>query len=80
MVGISHDLRFVAENFDRVIVLRAGRIIAAGTPEGVFERSSWPLLASTHLEPPGAARVGNDLALGSTPADSILRVRLRADR
>ena len=80
VVGISHDLRFVADNFDRVIVLRAGRIIAAGTPHTVFGRSSWTTLASTHLEPPGAARVGEDLALGSTPTDASLRERLRASR
>ena len=80
VVGISHDLRFVAENFDRVIVLRAGRIITEGSPEEVFGRACWSDLASSHLEPPGAARVGHDLGLGSTPTDAIIRERLRATR
>ena len=27
VIGISHDMRFVAESFERVVVMRAGRII-----------------------------------------------------
>jgi hypothetical protein len=38
----------------------------------VLEEASWPVLASTHLEPPLAARVGAHLGLGSTPTEGAL--------
>jgi len=72
VIGISHDLRFVAETFERVVVMRAGRIILDGPPSSVFAAQSWAALRSTHLEPPFAARIGDRLGLGSTPTDSSL--------
>jgi energy-coupling factor transport system ATP-binding protein len=70
VIAISHDMRFVAEHFERIVVMRAGRIILDGTPDAVFAEASWPALASTYLEPPYAARVGARLGLGSTPTDA----------
>ena len=70
VIGISHDMRFVAETFQRVVVMRAGRIILDGSPAVVFAEPSWPVLASTYLEPTLAARVGARLALGPTPTDA----------
>jgi len=78
VVAISHDMRFVAETFERVVVLRAGRLVLDGTPREVFDAPNWPLLASTFLEPPVAARVGANLGLGSTPTTSALIAALRA--
>nr|MBA3959524.1 hypothetical protein [Chloroflexota bacterium] len=49
-------MRFVAEFFERVVVLRTGRVILDGTPAEVFAERSWPQLESTFLEPPLAAR------------------------
>jgi energy-coupling factor transport system ATP-binding protein len=72
VVAISHDMRFVAEAFERVIVMRDGRIVLDGTPADVFAEAAWPTLASTFLEPPLAARVGARLGLGSTPTDAAL--------
>ncbi len=72
VVAISHDMRFVAETFERVIVMRAGRIVLDGTPADVFAESAWPTLASTYLEPTLAARVGARIGLGSTPTDASL--------
>jgi len=69
VVAISHDIRFVAEHFPRVVVMRAGTIILDGSPASVFAEDAWPLLASSYLEPPFAARVGAHLRLGSTPTD-----------
>ena len=69
VIVISHDMRFVAENFARVVVMRAGRIVLDGATEAVFAQEAWPTLASTYLEPPYAARVGAWLGLGSTPTD-----------
>ena len=72
IVAISHDMRFVAESFDRVIVMRSGRIVLDGSPAEVFAESAWPTLASTYLEPPLAARVGARLGLGPTPTEADL--------
>lgn len=72
VIAISHDMRFVAETFDRVVVMRAGRIILDGPPSRVFAATSWDALRSTFLEPPLAAVVGERLGLGSTPTDTSL--------
>ncbi len=72
VVAISHDMRFVAGNFARVAVMRAGSIILDGTPAEVFSDANWELLASTYLEPPLAARVGARLGVGSTPTEQSL--------
>jgi energy-coupling factor transport system ATP-binding protein len=72
VIAISHDMRFVAETFDRVIVMGAGRILLDGTPAEVFAERAWLTLASTYLEPPLAARVGARLGLGPTPTEATL--------
>jgi energy-coupling factor transport system ATP-binding protein len=72
VIAISHDMRFVAETFERVIVMGAGRIVLVGRPAEVFAETAWPTLASTYLEPPLAARVGDRLGLGSTPTEAAL--------
>jgi energy-coupling factor transport system ATP-binding protein len=77
VIAISHDMRFAAENFGRIIVMRAGRAILDGTPEEVFAEPSWPTLASTYLEPPLAATVGARLGLGPTPTAATLSGALR---
>ena len=77
VIAISHDMRFVAEAFERVVVLHLGRVILDGAPSEVFAERSWPVLASTYLEPPLAAVVGARLGLGSTPTDAALIEALR---
>jgi energy-coupling factor transport system ATP-binding protein len=72
VIAISHDMRFVAEAFERVVVMRAGRVALDGSPNEVFAEANWPVLASTYLEPPLAARVGVAAGLGSTPSESSL--------
>ena len=72
VIAISHDMRFVAETFSRVVVMGAGRILLDGTPADVFAEPAWPTLASTYLEPTLAARVGARLGLGSTPTEAGL--------
>jgi energy-coupling factor transport system ATP-binding protein len=78
VIAISHDMRFVAEAFERVVVMRAGRVILDGSPATVFARDAWETLGSTYLEPPFAAVVGDRLGLGSTPTDASLVAALRA--
>jgi energy-coupling factor transporter ATP-binding protein EcfA2 len=71
-------MRFVAETFARVVVMRAGRLILDGTPNRAFAADAWNALRSTYLEPPLAAVVGHRLGVGSTPTDGSLIDRLQA--
>jgi energy-coupling factor transport system ATP-binding protein len=80
VVAISHDMRFAAASFDRIVVMRAGRVILDGPPDDVFAESSWSTLATTYLEPPLAARVGARLGLGATPTEEALVAGLGAAR
>ncbi len=78
VIAISHDMRFVAETFERVVVMREGRVILDGRPEDVFAEPRWPALSSSYLEPPFPATVGARLGLGSTPTDdSVVAALLR---
>lgn len=76
VVAISHDMRFAAECFRRVIVMKAGRVILDGTPETVFGEKAWPELRATFLEPPLAAVAGARLGLGPTPTGASLAAAL----
>jgi energy-coupling factor transport system ATP-binding protein len=79
VIAISHDMDFVASTFDRVVVMRAGRVILDGTPASVFDERSWEPLRSTYLEPTLAARLGARLGLGPTPTDAALVRALKAE-
>jgi energy-coupling factor transport system ATP-binding protein len=70
VIAISHDMRFVAEAFDRVVVMRGGRVVLDGSPAEVFAAANRETLRSTFLEPPLSATVGDRLGLGSTPTES----------
>ena len=72
VIAISHDMRFVAETFERVAVLRAGRLILDDDPHRVFSHDAWDALRSSYLEPPLPARVGHRLGLGATPTEAAL--------
>ena len=72
VIAISHDMRFVADTFARVVVMREGRIVLDGTPASVFGADAWETLASTYLEPPLPAVIGERLGLGPTPTDESL--------
>lgn len=80
VVGISHDMRFVAETFKRVAVLDDGRVTLEGSPSEVFAEEQWPKLREAGLEPPMAARLGAQLGLGSTPTEDALVAALKARR
>jgi energy-coupling factor transport system ATP-binding protein len=72
VIAISHDMRFVAECFRRVIVMRAGQVVLDGAPDLVFAEAAWPELRATYLEPPLSAMAGARLGLGSTPTEATL--------
>jgi energy-coupling factor transport system ATP-binding protein len=80
VIAVSHDMRFVAETFARVVVMEAGRVTLDGTPAEVFSAGNWDALARTYVEPPLASRIGARLGLGSTPTDDTLVEALVARR
>ncbi len=78
LIAVSHDMRFVAETFERVVVMAGGRVVLDGPPEAIFAEAAWPVLASAFLEPPLAARAGARLGLGSTPTEASVVAALAA--
>jgi energy-coupling factor transport system ATP-binding protein len=80
VVCVSHDMRFVAESFGRVVVMRDAKVILDDTPAEVFDQRNWGLLRSTNLGPPYAARAGHELGLGATPRESDVVRALREHR
>jgi len=80
VIAISHDMEFVAETFDRVVVLRGGRVILDAPPGSAFAEASWEALRSTYLEPPLPAVLGSQLGLGETATDGALLAALTARR
>jgi energy-coupling factor transport system ATP-binding protein len=77
VIAISHDMEFVAECFERVVVMRGGLVIGDGLPSSVFAEPAWETLRSTYLEPPPAAVIGARLGLGATPTEDSLIAALR---
>ncbi len=80
VIAVSHDMRFVAESFERVLVMRDGRLVLDGPTAQVFEEGNWPTLASTYLEAPLPARLGARLGLGATPTDAAFVTALAHQR
>lgn len=72
VIAVSHDMRFVAERFDRVVVMGAGNVLLDSGPAEVFAERAWPILRSTNVEPPLAATIGARRGLGPTPTESSL--------
>ena len=79
VVAISHDMRFVAEAFERIVVMRQGRVVLDGSPAEVFARDRWETLRSTFVEPPLPAVLGDRLGLGATPTDAALVSALKSE-
>jgi energy-coupling factor transport system ATP-binding protein len=59
VVAITHDMDFCAENFDRVLVMADGEVIADGDPAQAFTRLD--ALAAAHVEPPQLERLRTEL-------------------
>lgn len=72
VIVVSHDLRFAAETFERIVVLDGGHVVLDGTPAEVFAESAWPTLRAASMEPPAAALIGARLGLGSTPTEDAV--------
>ncbi|MGF7087591.1 energy-coupling factor transport system ATP-binding protein [Kroppenstedtia sanguinis] len=64
VLTIIHDMDFVAECFERTIVLNQGRVLFDGETRDIFSRPD--LLRRAHLELPVVARLGAELGLSDT--------------
>ncbi|TQN31742.1 energy-coupling factor transport system ATP-binding protein [Haloactinospora alba] len=64
VVAITHDMDFCAENFDRVIVMAHGSIIADGTPAEVFAQQD--KLHEARVEQPQLLRLARELGWSAT--------------
>lgn len=62
VITISHDMEFVANNFDRVVVMANRHIVREGTPREIF----WDLdtLDEAMLKQPYVSRICRNLGLG----------------
>jgi energy-coupling factor transport system ATP-binding protein len=64
VITITHDMDFVAETSERVIVLNQGEVILDGSAEDVFSNSD--ILRSAYLEPPSITQLCKKLGYGKT--------------
>ncbi len=61
IVAISHDMDFCAEHFERVVVMKEGRVLADGATADVLAQAA--LLGETAVDPPQITRLGTALGL-----------------
>ena len=50
VISVSHDLNLASIYFDRIMVLKKGQIVAAGTPEEVFTKEQIKEVFNTNVE------------------------------
>ncbi len=80
IITITHDIDFCAENFERVVVMGQGRVLADGPKEIVLGKVD--VLAQTYVEPPQLTRLGMRLGFEQTvctPAQFLDALRYRLD-
>lgn len=59
VIAITHDMDFCAENFDRVVAMARGEILADGTPSDVFAQDD--VLRQARVEAPQLGRLAQAL-------------------
>lgn len=73
IIIISHDMDFVAEYADRVIVMNESRVILDGTPADVF--SNEEVMRTAHIMPPQIYAIGNHIhAVSSETRLSVMEL------
>lgn len=65
VIAITHDMDFCAENFDRVVAMAHGEILADGTPSEVFAQNQ--ILNEANVEPPQLGRLADRLHWAEHP-------------
>lgn len=73
-ITISHDMKFVAENFDRIIVMCQGKILLDGNTKDVF--SQVDILKQSFVAPPPITRVAQGAELRETvfTTDAFMKI------
>lgn len=61
VITISHDMEFVAENFERIIAMAKKRVVRTGTPKEIFW--DYETLEKSMLEQPCVSRVCRKLGI-----------------
>lgn len=61
---IIHDMDFVAENFERTIVLSEGKVLLDGDTRYVFSQKD--ILREAHVEAPGITQLAQELGIKET--------------
>jgi energy-coupling factor transporter ATP-binding protein EcfA2 len=70
VIAVTHDMEFAARHFGRIVVMRSGEVVFDGPPSAAFAAERAPLLSSTGLAAPAAARVAARLGMRDVPADA----------
>lgn len=65
VIAITHDMDFCVENFDRVIVMALGTVLADGSPEEVFAKAD--VLEQARVEAPQLMRLAAALGWADKP-------------
>ena len=76
VIAITHDMELAARHFDRIIVMRDGRVAADGPPREVFATGGQALLEATGLRLPPAARIAARLGWTGVATEADLAARL----
>jgi len=61
VITINHDMDFVSELFDRIIVINQGEVIADGSAKEIFRKED--VLNKAHLEIPSVKKISNNLGI-----------------
>lgn len=79
VLTIIHDMDFVAETFERVIVFQNGRVLLDGTARDVYSQED--ILYSAYLEPPHVTQLCNKLGYKDTflTVEEFISSRLSGD-
>ncbi|OFW76837.1 MAG: hypothetical protein A2201_00055 [Alicyclobacillus sp. RIFOXYA1_FULL_53_8] len=63
VISIVHDMNFVAEYFDWVVVMANGRVLQTGSPEAVFQNKM--TLALAHVEAPAMGKLSTAMGMSN---------------
>ncbi|WP_278866047.1 ATP-binding cassette domain-containing protein [Varibaculum cambriense] len=71
---VSHDMKFVAQNFGRLIVMRSGQVLLDGKTTDVFGQPD--ILKQSFITPPPITRVAQRAGMRQTPLtlESFLKI------
>ncbi|RRG18647.1 energy-coupling factor transporter ATPase [Weissella viridescens] len=78
VILITHQMEFVGEYADNVLVFDGGTVVKSGTPETVFADSNW--LRERQLDVPAATQFADMLQAKGMPIEHVLDLDQLADQ